>query len=78
MYLDIEVSFNSFLIRGTYTKVDMKLSLSALIFAVYFARLASKKGTSCFALARASFVLLEVKYTPHPFDLEKVLTSVTI
>ena len=53
MYLDIEESFNSLLLCKTSAKLDLKLYLFIVMMALCFARLASKKETSCFALARA-------------------------
>ena len=52
MYSNNESPINFLLIRETSAKLDLKLSLFALTFAFCFARLASKKGTSFFALTR--------------------------
>ena len=51
MYFDIEASFNSLLMHATSVKLDLKISLFALMFDFCFARLASKKATSCFYFA---------------------------
>ena len=56
MYLYIEALLNSLLVRKTSAKLDLKIYLFQLMFDFWFTRLASKKATSCFALARACMI----------------------
>ena len=65
MYSDIEASFNSLLMPETSAKLDLKLFLFTLLFALCFAGLDFKKASVCFLSRDHAHVLLETKYTPH-------------